>query len=341
MFISFEPSISVRENRSLRKEKFPVFEGSTEKYLKEMSRFTRKRQRQLLSSVRKEFDIIVKSYWHTHMISGLVHHSYLEHHKRNGEVFTEYFKKWAGIWVRHLESQNILFDSMTLGLEGRTTSASSLLRPALESIVTGVFFHYLSQIECREKAFVIEKSDSGRKSGRKFLDIVKQAIERIEDKTAIPVELERQVTRILLQSEPTLHMPKLKVMLEQIDEWEILIVKGVKLVDLLKKKMFDPLSTYSHSLHETSYARRGLDTGRPEIMFGWAVDPESFQEYSAAFKSTCIVVLTFFLASTEELQKTAQFSEIIKHYLRENPEVTSLFSSIVKSIETVIGSSSS
>lgn len=283
-----------------RESKFPVFEDSIEKYLEEMALFTKKRQKNLLGSVREEFETTVKSYWYTYMITGLVHFSYLVHHQRDEEIFTQQFIKWAGLWVRLRESLNILQDSMILELEGRTTSASNLLRSALESIVTGVFFYCFSQKEYRNKAYVIKNSDTGRKD-TKFLDLIDDAIDSIKDKTAVPVELERQVTKIALESDPPFRVPKFKTMLKQIIEWDTLGTEDVELYDFLHKTMFGELATYSHSLHETSYARRGLDSDRPEIMFGWAVDPEAFQEYSGYFRLTCIVVLLCFLNQTIEM----------------------------------------
>jgi len=254
-------------------------------YLKAVSKSTlkrwhyslKKRQKHLFSSARDEFETTVKAYWYTYMITGLVHSSYLVHHQRDEEIFTQYFKKWAGLWVRLHESLNILQDSMILGLEGRTTSASNLLRPALESIVTGVFYFRLSQKKYHDKAHVIRNSDTGRKNG-KFLDLIDEAIDSIKDRTSVPVELERQVTRITLESDPPFRVPRFETMLKQIIEWDTLGTEDVDLYDFLYNTMFGKLSTYSHSLHETSYARRGLDSNRPEIMFGWAIDSEAFQE---------------------------------------------------------------
>lgn len=318
-----------------RENKFPVFEDSIEKYLKEMTLFAQERQKNLLASVREEFETTVKSYWYTYMITGLVHFSYLVYHQRDEEIFTQHFMKWAGLWVRLRESLNILQDSIILGLEGRTTSASNLLRPALESIVTGVFFYCFSQKGYRDKAHVLRNSDTGRKNGE-FLDLIDDAIDSIKDKTAVPVELERQVTRIALESDPILPVPRFKTMLKQIIEWDTLGTEDVDLYDFIHKTMFGKLSTYSHSLHETSYARRGLDSGRPEIVFGWAVDPEAFQEYSSYFRLTCIVVLLYFLNQTIELQKTRIFSDMITQFFKDNPDVFSVLGSVADQIREAI-----
>jgi len=81
-----------------KENKFPVFEGSIEEYLEEMALFNQKRQKHLVSSARDEFETTVKAYWYTYMITGLVHSSYLVHHQRDEEIFTQYFKKWAGLY---------------------------------------------------------------------------------------------------------------------------------------------------------------------------------------------------------------------------------------------------
>ncbi|MHA2323042.1 MAG: hypothetical protein ACXACG_15525 [Candidatus Thorarchaeota archaeon] len=324
----------------MEEQRYPVFHGSTADYVAQMSTFTKKRQKKLYDNAREEFDVIVKTYWYTNMITGLVHSSYLRHHDNDDDVFTKHFVKWAGLWFRVIESLNVLQDSMILGLEGRTSSAFSLLRPALESIVSGAFYYCVSQSEYRDKAHKIRKADSGRRSG-KILDLVEEVIRTTEDKDSIPAELERQITRMSMESKDEIHLPKIRLMLDQIEEWEIVDVESDQtLTEILYSKLFSRLSEYSHSVYHASYAGRGIESKNHDVLFGWDVDLEKFKEYANHFRFLCITILHFFLNLTEEIQKTSKYCYMMSEYIKENPEIRAVLGSvpdqILKFIESII-----
>lgn len=318
-------------------QKYPIFEGSTKDYVSQIIDFTKKRHRKLYESAREEFDIIIKSYWYTNMITGLVHSSYLHHHNYDNDVFTQHFAKWAGLWFRVIESLNVLQDSMILGLEGRTSSAFNLLRPALESIVTGSFYCCMSQTEYRDKAEKTRNSDSGRKSGCKIIELVEEVIRTTDDKESIPAELERQITRMSLESDSEIHLPGISSMLKQLVEWKIVSVDSdLSIVEILHKKLYSKLSDFSHSIYHASYAGRGIESRNYDVLFGWDVDLELFKDYANNFRFLCITILLFFLNLTEEIQKTQSFYEMISEYISNNPDIHSILGSVPEQIQDFI-----
>ena len=320
-----------------KEERYPVFDGSTENYVAQMIGFAKRRQKKLCEIARSEFDVIVKSYWYTNMITGLVHSSYKDHHNNDDDVFSQHFVKWAGLWYRVQESLNILQDSLILGLEGRTSSAMNLLRPALESIVSGVFYYCISQTSYREKAKTIRDSDKGRRSGEKIFDLVEDVIRKTEDKATIPVEIERQLTSMSLDPDSEIHLPKYSLMVDQIEEWGIVDVdSGEGLSDVLYSNLFTKLSDYSHSVYHVSYAGRGIESKNHDILFGWDVDLESFKMYANHFRFVCITILLFFLNLTEEIQKTPSFHDMMSEYLSNNPDTHSVLGTIPKQIQEFI-----
>jgi hypothetical protein len=319
-----------------QEERYPVFDGSIENYLAQMTTFTKKRQKRLYDNVRDEFDVILKSYCYTHMITGLVHSSYKHHNNDDDEVFTRNFVRWAGLWFRVIESLNILQDSMILGLEGRSSSAFNLLRPALESIVNGVFYYCISQTEYREKAKTIKDSDKGRKSG-KIIDLVEEVIRTTKDKDSIPVELERQLTRMSLDYDSEIYLPKFSVMVDQIEEWKIIDEESEEgLSDILYSNLFKKLSSYSHSVYHVSYAGRGIESRNHDVLFGWDVDFDSFKEYSNHFRFACIIIILFFLNLTEEIQKTQSFYDMMSEYIKNHPDMHSVLGTIPEQIQDFI-----
>jgi hypothetical protein len=316
--------------------KYPVFSGSTKDYTSQIIDFTKKRYDRLYENAREEFDILVKSYWYTNMITGLVHSSYLHHHNDDADIFSQHFVKWAGLWFRTIESLNILQDSMILGLEGRTASAFSLLRPALESIVLGAFYYCISHVEYRETAMKIKNADSGRKSG-KILDLVEEVIKTTKDKDSVPAEMERQITRMSLESDSEIFLPKIRLMLEQLEEWEIVgteVEEGLS--DILYSTLFSRLSDYSHSIYHTSYAGVGIETGNQDVLFGWDIDIELFKKYVSHFRFLCVTILLFFLNLTEEIQKTQNFYDMMSDYINNNSDIHSILGTIPEQIQDFI-----
>lgn len=315
-------------------QKYPIFEGSTKDYVSQIIEFTRKRHKKLYENTREEFDLIIKSYWYTNMITGLVHSSYLRHHNYDNDVFNQHFVKWAGLWFRVIESLNVLQDSMILGLEGRTSSAFNLLRPALESIVAGSFYYCMSQTEYRNKAEKTRNSDRGRKSGYKIMELIEKVIRTTKDKDSIPAELERQITRMSVESESEIYLPKIELMLEQLEEWEIVPVEsGQSIVEILYRKLFSRLSDFSHSIYHVSYAGRGIESRNHNVLFGWDVDLELFKDYAQHFRFLCITILHFFLNLTEEIQKTQSFYEMMSEYIGNNTDMNSILGSVPEQIQ--------
>jgi len=317
-------------------QKYPIFDGSTKDYVSQITDFTKKRHRTLFESTREEFDIVVKSFWYTKMITGLVHSSYLRHHSYDDNAFTQHFVKWAGLWFRVIESLNVLQDSMILGLDGRVSSAFNLLRPALESIVAGSFYYCISQTEFRKKAMKIRNADSGRKSG-KIIDLVEEVIRTTQDKDSIPAELERLITRLSVESESEIHLPKIKLMLKQLEEWEIVPTEsGQSLTEILYNKLYSKLSNFSHSIYHTSYAGIGIESRSHDVLFGWGIDLELFKDYAYHFRFLCIAVLKLFLNLTEEIQVTQSYYDMMSDYITNNPDIHSVLMSTPRQIQDFI-----
>jgi len=315
-------------------ERFPVFDGNIEKYLEQMGCITKVRQRQLLGEARDACDLIIRSYWYTWAISGITTFSSDQHHQIDTNPSRD-FGRWYGIWCRMQETLNILYDSVVLGLEGRTTSSTNLLRAAMESIVTGVFYHHLSLPEYRASALVVNDLRIGRNSDV-FHNLVTEAIASIENEKDIPLQLEYQVSRIAYAANPPLHVPSFKAMLKQIAEWKVLENDTKEIIDNLYDKWFDHLSTYAHSLIDSSYISGAAKSGNMEILLGWDVDVDSFRNFANEFNSMCIIVLHLFLASTVELQTTREFSNRISYFLEKNPQVDSILKSIIMQIRELI-----
>ncbi len=316
-------------------EHIPVYDGSIKKYLRHMSRIASKRHERLLNSAEEACDYIAKSYWHTFGISGTVTFSSQIHHQKDQDLYWQYVKKWTGLWLRLQETLNILQDSMTLGFQGRTSSAFNLLRSALESIVTGVFYYFLSQNHYREIAHIVKHKTIGRNSHR-FKDLVKEAIDSIEDKSEVPLKLEAQIAGIASESMPPLFLPSFREMTRQIAVWEIVDNSVDETMDFLYRGFFNAFSTYTHSLFESTYIQSGTSTGNINLMIGWDIDLNAFQEYSRLFNLTCSTVLILYLSSTLELQTTAAFSKLFSIYLNKHPDVKSVFNKIIEQIKGLI-----
>ncbi len=316
-------------------QKYPVFNGSSEDYTSQMIDITRKRQKKLYNHAREEFDVIVKSYWHTKMITGIIHSSYLHHHDNDKNLFTQNFVKWSGLWFRVIESLNILQDSMILGLEGRTSSAFNLLRPALESIVAGAFYHCLSQSQYRERAEIIRKSDIGRTKG--IINLVEEVIKNTADRNSIPAELERQMTRMSVEFASDVHLPKIGLMLAQLEEWEVLPVETeLSLSEILHSTLYTKLSDYSHSIYHSSYAGKGIESRNHDVLFGWDVDIGSFKEFANHFRFLCAIILHFFLNLTEEIQKTQSYVGMMLEYIGNIPDMHLILGTIPEQIQDFI-----
>ncbi len=316
-------------------ENMPVYDGSIEKYLNYISRIASKRQKHLLNSAEEDCDYIAKSYWHTFGITGIVTFSSQPYHQKDQDLHWQYVKKWIGIRFRLQETLNILQDSMTLGFQGRTSSAFNLLRSALESIVTGVFYYFLSQNHYREIAHIVKHKTIGRNNHR-FQDLVKEAIDSIEDKSEVPLRLESQIAGIASESQPPLILPTFREMTRQIAEWKLVGHSADETMNLLYRGFFNEFSTYTHSLFESTYVQSGTSAGNINLLLGWDIDLNAFQEYSRLFNLTCSTVLILYLSSTLELQTTSAFSKLFSIYLNKHPDVESVFGEITEQIKGLI-----
>ncbi|MFW9912914.1 MAG: hypothetical protein ACFFEU_10610, partial [Candidatus Thorarchaeota archaeon] len=124
---------------------FVEYDGKVENYLERMIAISTRKQGELLESMRDECEHIVEKYWYTFLLSELIIISFQEHYRENNDYYQIVIQNWMGIWTRFQETLNLLRDSMILGLQGRTVSATNLLRSVLESITAGVFYHFLAQ----------------------------------------------------------------------------------------------------------------------------------------------------------------------------------------------------
>jgi hypothetical protein len=308
------------------------YDGKVENYLNKLIAVSTKKQGEILETMRDECEQIIEKYWYTFLLSELIIVSFQEHHRENMDHYQIVIQKWMGIWTRFQETLNLLRDSMILGLQGRTVSATILLRPVLESITSGVFYHFLAQEEYRKKASVVESLEIGR-GNDVFSGLVEEVINEIEDKLDVPFYLEAMVTKKSLDSKPPLGVPKFKSMLKQISDWGVIDNPQEEIMELLNNRMFGSLSSFSHSLHEGTYIRGAMLSKNINILLGWELDFESFKEYSRGFGSLCYIVLVFYLNSTEELQKTESFSRIFEKFLEINPKANTVLESIVEQIK--------
>jgi hypothetical protein len=253
------------------------------------------------------------------------------HYEKIENYYETYIRKWSGVWTRLQETQNLLLDSMILGLQGRTASAVNLLRAALESIVTGVFYHYLAQKEYREKASVVNSIRISRKDDS-FSDLIDEAIDSIDDEFNIPFILETVVTKISLSYKPPLKVPTFKSMLRQISEWRV-VDNPVEEIMQIKEGIFDPLSSFSHSLHEGTYIKGAMFADNINILLGRDLDTEEFKIYARNFNIMCKHTLIFYLNSTEELQRTETYSEMFSIFMKQNQRVFTTMKDIVDQIQ--------
>ncbi len=318
----------------------PLYNGDVRDYLQQMRKISQKRQTQLLDSVSDECESVIESYWYTLLITELITFSASEQYGKNTPFFQSYIKKWSGLWARLIETLNLLFDSMILGLEGRTVSANVLLRPTLESIITGVFYHYLAQKEYRDKAMVIARILIGRNKDT-FSDLVEEAIESINDESIIPLNLEAAITKTALTSTPPLRVPKVKTMLEQIGEWGIFDNPIEEVVNGLYSEWWISLSSYSHSLHEGTYIKGAMFEDDIDILLGKKIDFVEFKVYSQNFSRLCRIILIFYLNSTEELQRINIFSAKFSEFLRKYPAARKVLHHVIEQIEHNIKSGTS
>ncbi len=316
----------------------PLYYGNVRNYLEQIRNLSKRRQIRLLDSASEECELIIESYWYTFLLSELIVISVGKHYGEDTSFYQSFISKWSGVWTRLVETLNLLFDSMIIGLEGRSTSATNLLRPALESITTGVFYHYLAQKEYRDEALVVNQIRIGRNEDT-FTDLIEEAIESIPEKSTIPLNLEAAVTKIALMAEPHLHVPKFKTMLKQIGEWGIVNNTVEELVDQLYSTLWISLSSYSHSLHEGTYIKNAMFENDINILLGKQIDFNAFKDYSKKFKSICYVALILYLNSTEEIQRIETFSAMFSEFLKRNPTVREVLKDVIDQIEKNILSS--
>ncbi len=301
---------------------FPDFEDDIDVFFDGILRHIEENQNAHLRSSRNDCEIVVKAYWHTYMIARIIVYSFLDHHIGKEECIRE----WLGIWTRFIDSLNLLRDSLVLGLQGRIIGAAILLRPALESIITGAFYNHLSQAEFRERAKVLKGVSCGENNELPFLDVVEKAIENIEDNDDISFRLENEITKLAMKSSPELRLPKYGVMVRQLVEWGVPNNEPEFIVKHIHGDFFNKvLSGYAHSLLPESYLGRGE---APDVALSLPADKKSIQEYTRIFQGACIIILLYFLGSTEDMQKTREFSEAITKYLQNNPNADSVLASI-------------
>ena len=309
---------------------FPDFEGDIDVFVDGILRHIEENQNAHLRSSRNDCGIVVKAYWHTYMIARIIVYSFLDHH--NGKV--ECIREWLGVWKRFIDSLNLLRDSLVLGLQGRVIGAAILLRPAAESMVTGAFYNHLSQAEFRKRAKVLKGVTCGENNELPFLDVVEKAIENIEDNDDISFRLKNEVTKLAMKSSPELRLPKYRVMIRQLVEWDVPNNEPEFIMKHVHGDFFNEvLSGYAHSLLSESYLGRGE---APDVALSLSADTKAIQEYSRIFQGACITILLYFLGSTEDMQKTREFSEAITKYLQNNPNADSVLASIPAQILELI-----
>jgi len=318
----------------------PLYRGDVQDYLEQMRKISQKRQKQLLDSVSDECKFVIESYWYTFQITELIISSAIEHYGENTLFYQSYMRRWSGLWARLHETLNLLYDSLVLALEGRTVGANILLRPALESIITGIFYHYLAQKEYRGKASIVARIQIGRNKDT-FSDLVEEAVESIGEESIIPLNLETAVTKIVLTSTPHLHVPKLKTMLKQIGEWGIINNPIEEVVYQLYSKWWVSLSSYSHSLHEGTHIKGAMFEDDIDILLGKRMDVDEFRVFSQKFNRLCHIILIFYLNSTEELQRNNTFSAKASEFLKDNPTAGKVLHDVTEQIEKFIASSRS
>jgi len=299
---------------------FPEFNGDTIDFLSALRTISRRRQEKQWTQYSEESEFIVKTYWHTYQIPKITIYSYLD--ECDGKI--ESLRRWLGIWKRYIESLNIIRDSLLLGLQGRIISATSLLRTAFEGIILGVFYQCLSQEDFRNRALIIKENSE-------FFALVEKGIHSIGDSERVSYELEFEVNKILLDTDDDVHIPGMKAMVKQIEQWEILEVDNpdLTLEYILHKKMYADLSLYSHSEYWASYSGRG---GSPNWSLELGVEPTTVDEYKRYFFIVCLIVLKLFLGTTEEIQKTGTFADRIHEYIEDNQNISEIFKDVSEQI---------
>ena len=218
---------------------------------------------------------------------------------------------------------------MILGLQGRTVAATTLLRPAFESIISGVFYHHLAQNKYRQSADYLRRIYKSAK-GEPLLDIVEELVEEIEH-NRLAQELEFKLLNRWLDS--NFHIPTLKQMMQQIAHWNVLDNEGEDFMDALYHGLWNQLSVYSHSLLNRTYIGSGL---QHTPMLELRANDKAIQDYTRLFRITCILVLLLLLASTEGLQDNPAFAKSMLKILRENPNIYDILGSIPNQIEDII-----
>jgi hypothetical protein len=159
---------------------------------------------------------------------------------------------FIGPLVRFSESTFLFDDALLLAMSGRYTSALSILRSAIECMVTGSYYHGLLSPNLREQS---EKSLKWkpRNSNRSIGEIIEHVLASNQGEIITGLVLELKVEQALNQQGPSLLPPSFGNMLQSvISMFSLYPLDDPK--KFINQELYQELCTFTHVSQEaTSY----------------------------------------------------------------------------------------